>query len=397
MTAITAVERERAPTRIELLDVLRGFALFGMIVVHFHQRVHTEATGLEDLIGWAVWVGLESKAWGAFAFLFGAGFAVLLRRAEAKGQPFVAFYLRRLAVLAVFGVAAEVLFGFQVLLSYALWGVPLLFLHRLSTRALLGVALFALLAGLLLAAGRQVGLLPLPAAAEEARTFFAAVESAGAGESYAQLVAARLDYVLFRYLSPFVLVPDVTLALFMFGLLALRFGIVDDPRAHVRLIAGWMTFGFLCWAFFWLVLYRLGEPASPSAVWLSRLGYALVRDQWLCFTFMGAVALLLAYRPVWRSRLAPFALAGRMALTNYMLQVAVLDYVVSGYGLSLRVRPILGILGAALLFGAEVALSRWWLARFRYGPLEWVWRSLTYGKRQPMRRPAEGAFAEVLA
>src|SRR5687768_4535437 len=109
MTAITAVEPERAPPRIELLDVLRGFALFGMIVVHFHQRVHTEVTGPEDLIGWAVWVGLESKAWGTFAFLFGVGFAVLLRRAEVRGQPFAAFYLRRLAVLALFGVAAEVL------------------------------------------------------------------------------------------------------------------------------------------------------------------------------------------------------------------------------------------------------------------------------------------------
>jgi uncharacterized protein len=395
MTAITAVEPERAPPRIELLDVLRGFALFGMIVVHFHQRVHTEVTGLEDLIGWAVWVGLESKAWGTFAFLFGVGFAVLLRRSEAKGQPFVAFYLRRLAVLALFGVAAEVLFGFQVLLGYALWGVPLLLLHRLSTRALLGVACFALVAGLLLAAGRESGLLPLAGAAEEARTLLAAVESAGAGESYTQLVAARFDSLLFRYLSPFVLVPDVTLALFIFGLLALRVGLVDDPRGHVKMIVGWMTFGFLCWAFSWLVLYRLDASSGPAALWLSRLGYALIRDQWLCFTFMGAIALLLAYRPVWRSRLEPFGLAGRMALTNYMLQVAVLDYVVSGYGLSLRVRPVIGIFGAALLFGVEVAFSRWWLARYRYGPLEWVWRSLTYWKRQPMRKVVPGALAEV--
>ena len=92
---------------------------------------------------------------------------------------------------------------------------------------------------------------------------------------------------------------------------------------------------------------------------------------------------------MWQSRLAAVGLAGRMALTNYMLQVAVLDWIVSGYGLSLRVRPVFGMLGAGLLFRAEVALSRWWLARYRYGPLEWVWRSLTYGKRQPMRRAFE--------
>jgi uncharacterized protein len=86
-----------------------------------------------------------------------------------------------------------------------------------------------------------------------------------------------------------------------------------------------------------------------------------------------------------------------MALTNYMLQVVVLDYLVSGYGLRLRLRPALGMVCAALLFGVEVALSRWWLSRFRFGPLEWVWRSLTYGKPQPMRSLKVAAPAEVVA
>jgi uncharacterized protein len=389
MTTLAPIEPERSQERIHLLDVLRGFALLGMIVVHFHQRVNTQVTGLEDLIGWIVWVGLESKAWGTFAFLFGVGFAVLLRRAESKGQPFVAFYLRRLAVLALFGVAAEVLFGFQVLLGYALWGVPLLFLHRLSTRALLVAAVAALAAAPVLAAGGELGLWPRMTAAEEARALLAAVQSAGSGDSYAQLVSARLDWMLFRYLDPSVLIPDVTLALFIFGLLALRVGVVEAPRTHARLLAGWMTFGFLCWAFSWLVLYRADQLFGPAAVWVSRFGYALIREQWLCFTFMGAVTLLLEHRTIWRSRLESVGVVGRMALTNYMLQVAVLDYVVSGYGLSLRLRPMLGMVGAGLLFVVEVLFSRWWLARYRYGPLEWAWRSLTYGKRQPMRKRTE--------
>ena len=75
-----------------------------------------------------------------------------------------------------------------------------------------------------------------------------------------------------------------------------------------------------------------------------------------------------------------------MALTNYMLQVAVLDSIVSGYGLSLRLRPAVGVIAAAALFGTEVLFSRWWLARYRFGPCEWIWRSLTYGSAQPMRR-----------
>ena len=97
----------------------RGLALFGMLLVHFHQRTRTEATGVEDLIGWVVYVGVEQKAWGTFAFLFGVGFAVLFRRLEARGAAVVPFYLRRLAVLAVFGIISEVFFGFHILFAYA--------------------------------------------------------------------------------------------------------------------------------------------------------------------------------------------------------------------------------------------------------------------------------------
>jgi uncharacterized protein len=146
--------------RIHTLDILRGFALFGMIVVHFHQFVHTPATGLEDLIGWVVWVGLETKSWGTFAFLFGVGFAILLRRAQQKGLPFVAIYLRRLVVLALFGVIAEAVFGFKVLLEYALWGAPLLVLRRFSTRTLCIVAVFAAAAHPLLSAGAAMHFWP---------------------------------------------------------------------------------------------------------------------------------------------------------------------------------------------------------------------------------------------
>ena len=113
--------------RLHTLDILRGLALFGMILVHFHQKMRIEVTGLEDLIGWGVWILVEQKAWGIFAFLFGVGFAVLLRRLEARKAPVVAIYLRRLAALAGFGVIAEVGFGFSILLAYAAWGLFVLF------------------------------------------------------------------------------------------------------------------------------------------------------------------------------------------------------------------------------------------------------------------------------
>src|SRR5262245_48701756 len=129
--------------RLHALDILRGLALFGMILVHFHQFMRRETAGLDDLIGWAVYIFVEQKAWGTFAFLFGVGFAILLRRLDARGAPVVPIYLRRLAGLAVFGVIAKVFLGFQILLQYAGWGLVLLLIRGWSTRALLLTAAIA--------------------------------------------------------------------------------------------------------------------------------------------------------------------------------------------------------------------------------------------------------------
>src|SRR5262249_13996604 len=140
MTAGAAVTQDE---RIHTLDILRGLALLGMILVHFHQHMEIEASGAEGLIGWVTWVGVETKAWGVFALLFGAGFAVLLRNLERRGTPVAAIYLWRLDALAAFGFIADAGFGFQILLDYAIWGVPLLLIRKWSSRALLAVAVLA--------------------------------------------------------------------------------------------------------------------------------------------------------------------------------------------------------------------------------------------------------------
>jgi uncharacterized protein len=112
----------------------------------------------------------------------------------------------------------------------------------------------------------------------------------------------------------------------------------------------------------------------------------LAQDQWLCFTYIGAVLLLLAYRPRWTTRLAPIGQAGRMALTNYMLQAALLDLLASPYGLALKLRPYVYAPAALGCFAVVAAGSVAWLRRYRFGPLEWVWRTVTYAERQPLRR-----------
>ena len=374
-----------ASERVQSLDILRGLALFGMILVHFHQRTRLDVTGLEDLIGWFVYIFVEQKAWGTFAFLFGVGFAVLLRRLEQRGLPVVPIYLRRLAGLALFGVLAEICFGFHILLAYASWGVVLLLIRRWSTRALLVTAVACAAARSVIAEISILLDVSPPAAIDP--QLASAVEAAAKQPDYVTLLAAR--WALFvGSLSPSWrdLLPDANLALFIVGLLALRHGVFDEPIRQKRLIGRGMAFGVFAWASSWFLLPHLSTFIGRDVHWPIGNGFGLLQDQWLCLTYIGAVVLLLAYRPVWTARLAAFGHAGRMALTNYMLQAAVLDALASGYGWQLSLRPLAYVPAAVLLFGFEAAFSRAWLRRFRYGPLEWLWRTITYAAVQPLAR-----------
>jgi len=383
----TAIIRDPS-VRIATLDILRGFALLGMIVVHFHQRFRLSTpdaarTFTESSIGWIIWVGIEEKAWATFAFLFGVGFAVLLRRAERAGRPIVALYLRRLAALAVIAIALQVFTGFTILLDYALWGVPLLFMRKWPTKILLTIAVVSAAAWTFqplwmsihawITLGREGADLWLASISHVARP--AVVPPA----SYSDVVLDRLQAMPRTYLTWRVLVPQSSFALFIVGLLAVRHGIFDEPRRHVRLIVTWMAIGLASWVAAWWVLPHVSTAFAPQAVGaLLHSGLGVISEQWLAFTYIGALVLLLAFRPSWTGRLAWMGLAGRMALTNYVLQCAVIELLSSPFGLGLHLRPYLYLLAAVVLFLIEAGISALWMARLRYGPLEWVWRAVTY-------------------
>ena len=377
-----------ADERLHTLDVLRGFALLGMILVHFHQRLEKPATGVEDLIGWFVWIFVEAKAWGTFAFLFGVGFAVLLRRLESRGEAIVPLYLRRLAGLALFGIVAQVGFGFHILFEYAYWGLVLLVVRHWRTRTLLILAVLAACARPILveATALYAWWSAAPPAAPSPNLWAGAEETTRLA-SYGATLAARWTLFLAtlpRHWRDFL--PSANLTLFILGLLAVRHRVLDEPLRHVRLIAGWTAFGVLAWALSWTVLRTLPDVPAPFVDWPVKFGFGLVQDQWLTFGYLGAVVLFLAYRPDWIGRLRPFGLAGRMALTNYMVQAAVFDVLGSGYGFNLKLRPYVCVVAGLVLFAAQASFSGAWLARYRFGPLEWLWRCVTYARLQPLVR-----------
>jgi uncharacterized protein len=344
--------------RLPALDVLRGLALVFMVLVHFHQLMRLESTGWQGLIGWAVWVGVEEKAWGTFALLFGAGFALLLRRLETRGARVVPILVRRLATLFVIGWVIERVIGFHILTTYAVCGLLVLAIRRWSTRALVRMVVVT--------------------------AMFPPILNAVMG------LVMHFTGSTFPLLKTWWwLVPNESLPLLLMGFLAVRLGVVDDPLRHARLVQRWMLFGLAAWATSWLVLYHVPRPPQylMGAFWAERTLIGLVKDQWLCLTYAGGALLLLARRPALVERMRAVAAAGRMAFTNYVLQAVTIWYLSKPLGIKWHEATYVG---AWIVFATVIVLfSNLWLARFRYGPLEWLWRMATYAKREPLRRDGD--------
>lgn len=379
--------------RLHVLDVLRGIALLGMFLVHFHNY-STGGGRLDGIYEKIVLLFFDERFWTMFGILFGVGFAIQFRRADARGEPYLAKYYRRLAMLAVFGFIAQGIFGYNVLFGYAVWGTVLPAVRKWSVPALVVALLLSAMSGnVYLMARASYGVATLgeqgfkdeaARIAKENQNFVSANNAAQDSTAFREVVAARLQKMPWFQTQWYSLLPVNTLTLFLIGVIGLRLGLFDEPGRHTRLIVGLMVFGVAAWAYETWAPGRTPVEGAPflREMLLRRLvwGFGLVRGMWLAFTYMGAVLLLVARNPVWLKRLAVFGWPGRTALTSYMSQIIILDLTFSNYALGLSVTPLVGAAAAVVLFLVNVAFSRWWLQRHSYGPLEWLWRSATYAR-----------------
>jgi uncharacterized protein len=400
-----------ATERIVTLDVVRGFALLGVVIANVWLwfsgtfflfpdiREQLVRPSLDALVYNGVGVFVSGKAVATFSFLFGLGFAVQMLRAEQRGLAIAPVYRRRLAVLLLFGaVHGFFLWYGDILLMYALLGFVLLLCRRRSDRALLASA-----AVLLVAVPIAMGAVPLvmsllgrPMPAPDLAAFAesgAAALAAFQGGAYTQVFMENLKMLGYFYLTPKAAVWTLySLGLFLLGLYAGRRRFFEDVEAHhegFRRVARWgLGVGLAC-SLTYCAMYVGFSPTQVAAVpRLALLNAALITFGTvpLAFGYI-ATATLLLQRAEWRRRLAPFAPVGRMALTNYLSQTVICLFVFYGYGAGLigQVGSAAALVIALLVFAAQMAWSPWWLARFHFGPAEWLWRSLTYGRPQPMR------------
>ena len=406
---------ERAP----VLDGLRGLALFGILVANLSAMALWGADGAPDPATLATAATdpaadflhvmlVEGKFYSIFSLLFGIGVALQIERATDRGEG-VGRVVRRLLVLLGIGLVHLVfVYTGDILALYAVVGLVLVALSRLPDRALLpaaGILLFvpvASYAGYWLAGVSVAGPLFALADANFARLF-------PSGDVSRYGVWASGDWRLF-FLERLVgapyrvadlvgqMRPAKVLALFLVGLWAGRrrlYARLDDAAPLLRrvavagLVVGLPANAALAWLDTQDVMYGGPPDFAGSALGLAQTTAYAVGVAPLALAYAAMFAL--AWRTVrGRNLLGRLAPAGRMALTNYLAQSVVMIALLFGAGLGLvgRLGPTLVWPLAACVVAVQAVLSAAWLARFRLGPAEWLWRSLTDGRARPMRPPA---------
>ncbi|RUO23366.1 hypothetical protein CWE08_01575 [Aliidiomarina iranensis] len=399
--------------RIHLLDIIRGFALLGILLmnIEYFQRplgemmhgFNTEQAGLDYATAWSVYTFVQGKFYTMFSLLFGMGFVLFLDRAIEKTNSPRFLFFRRIFVLALFGLVHIVyIWGGDILLNYAIVGVFLLLFVKTSAGRLWkwGAALIIIpvLLYWLGAWGMQMGL-NSPAGPEmlaqieqggmEMQKMIAAGHEIYAQGGYGEVVGYRLTEIALLYGGGGIVffVPTI-LGTILIGAAFARAGIFTKPQAHKKALKNMLVFGAifglpsaLAVGIYGLEM-NLMVPDYHGALIFTLQAVANIG---LCFAYMGILALLFLGGKKWLRHLAP---AGRMALTNYLTHSIVFTTLFYGYGFGLygEYGRFATTVMAILLYVGQLWFSTWWLQRYQYGPMEWLWRSATYMKLQPMRK-----------
>ena len=353
-----------ATERVVSIDVLRGVALLGVLLVNllagFRVPLAGHILGLDEPLGPGgsfllslVSAVIEFKAFTLFSFLFGVGVAIQAgRTAAAKSTRFL---LRRFGALMAFGLI-HLLFVWNgdILTLYALCGLILIPLLRFPPAALAGL-------GALLIAAPIVAPLPVPFPDD------AVLRQLAAEALHAYRTSRWHELFAFRWRETQLLVVPLlllsltrTLGLMLLGIAAWRAGLFDGRRGMWR----------------WILI-------AGAAIGLASL---VVRNEQIA-----TISLAFAYGAgilVWNPHAPLLAAGGRMAFTNYLFQSIFFGFAFYGYGLGWFGRLGVGITlaGGVVFYCAQLVWSRWWLRRFYFGPLEWLWRSISYLEWQPFLR-----------
>ncbi len=391
--------------RYELIDALRGFALFGILVVNmplfrFDYDVNRseKATYIlaqyDEIASFYVDLFFVGKFYSIFSLLFGVGFYLFCRAKEKDvGKR---LFKRRLVLLACFGLLHLLIWQGDILLLYGLLGFTLLPLSKYSNKTLLVFAVFCMLSPITWYALRM-----MYPALDPSQYFYEAgyhldtvlhledeeLTQAKVDHDFLWLIRSNISGIFYRY--GYLLYTSRTwkvLAMFTLGILVAKLDLHKGLAKHRRVL--WRTL---------LIGLIIGLPANyVLANLMQQPGYFMRTRHGIYQTIafaLGVVPLALAYCAAfslfhqygpgkqWLRMCAP---VGRMALTNYITQTLICIFLFSAFGLDLHYVSLTTCVCLSLtIFVIQAVACRWWLSFFANGPLEWFWRGLTYGKFEP--------------
>jgi uncharacterized protein len=399
----------QAGERIEFVDILRGFAILGILAANMaaysgmSRDPQVYAEPIDRVIVLAMRFLVEAKFYSLFSFLFGWGMAVQMVRTRAQGVRFVPLYTRRLLVLLGFGLLHAVfIWSGDILTTYALLGFLLLLFRRRSGPFLLVAAGLALAFSVVLT---------LPGGAMDAfRAWYENTtsflrsgtipDSVYASSTYGEITRLRIQDFL-RANSWFVYWSGNVFGMFLLGLYAGKRRIFQDLDRHLLLIRAilWVGLG-IGLVFNAVYVLTLVKPSvvPPEFYQMASRGSRTIGAPALMLFYVSTIVLLV-HKKTWYRRLSALAPLGRGALSNYLLQSVVCTLLFYGYGLGLygQVDPLLGLILTIVVLLTQIRLSSWWFSQHQFGPLEWLWRSLIYGRVEPLQRKAtRGGRGEIL-
>ncbi len=400
--------------RVEILDLLRGFALLGILMVNMPLMNAPFLTEMGEFSLWtdslnqrATWIidfFFTGKFYTLFSMLFGIGFFFFMKKAGDSDKRVLGLFRRRLGWLLAIGVLHVVLLWYgDILVFYALFGFLMILFRKKSNKSLIVWAAIILLIPVVVSSLMVLFFklaLTVPEAAREIESSFEAsaaqmnqlfqqaikVYSTG---SFAEIVEMRLQEYKNILGGIFFFFPNV-LAMFLVGMVIARSKVLENLEHNqpffrklllfslpVALAGNWLyvtyaqqsSYLMLDWSLVLMLAgHGIGGPAM-TFVYISLIVFCFQRGyaQWLT-------------RAIQRT--------GRMALTNYLMQSVIATTIFFSYGLGLygQVDIVQGMMLTVAIYVVQVIWSYFWLKHYRFGPMEWLWRTLTYGKKQKMKK-----------
>ena len=399
--------------RIDILDILRGLALLGVLLDNLfvftgwvfatepqHQLLSTwPADGIMALLEQ---IFINGKFYSLFSLLFGIGFSIILIRNEQRGIDPLKIFYRRLLVLSLFGTAhLLLLWEGDILLLYALLGLLLPLFRKCADSTLLIIAAVLLLSPILL---DGISILVQAKSGDALEKLALSIDEKNGVPSdpadYAVYLYKNAGWPEWRnwqasgwaYRYSYVLnsnrIPKI-LGMFLLGFYTGRKMMYAQLENHISLFKKLRFWGLL-----------IGVPACAATFYFEFFANKIPDPVGLFYSIfyaLGVVPLSLAYTSIlclsWINKkgnhlLKYFAPVGRMALTNYIMQTVFSIGLFYGVGLGLGgyIGPTIFIPIGLCVYAFQILYSTVWFTYFNYGPLEWIWRQLTYGKRLPLRR-----------